>query len=86
MLRVVTNDFLLLGGDKIFTPVIPEGGFAIDNGTPLVRDTLVDWFRRRGGSMNASEFRDPSNLRWSVPDPVPQNCSFSPGSNASEAD
>jgi 5'-nucleotidase len=86
MLRVVTNDFLLLGGDNIFTPVIPEGGFAIDNGTPLVRDTLVDWFRRRGGSMNASEFRDPNNLRWNLPDPVPENCSFFSGSSASEAD
>ncbi len=82
---VVTNDFLLLGGDNIFTPVIPEGGFAIDNGTPLVRDTLVDWFRRRGGSMNASEFRDPNNLRWNLPDPVPENCSFFSGSSASDS-
>jgi len=76
-LRVVANDFLLLGGDDIFSPATPEGGFAIPNGTPLVRDTLVEWFKRRGGSMNAAEFRDPENLRWNFPDPLPSDCSFS---------
>jgi len=75
-LRVVTNDFLLLGGDDIMTPVIPEGGLNIPNGTPLVRDILVDWFKRRGGTMNADEFRDPENLRWNLPDPLPEACSF----------
>jgi 5'-nucleotidase len=78
-LRVVTNDFLLLGGDDIMTPVIPEGGFNIPNGKPLVRDILVDWFKRRGGTMNANEFRDPENLRWNLPDPLPEDCSFSAG-------
>ena len=76
-LRVVANDFLLLGGDDILTPVTPEGGFAIPNGTPLVRDTLVEWFKRRGGSMNAAEFRDPENLRWNLPESLPSDCSFS---------
>ena len=76
-LRVVANDFLLLGGDDIFTPATPEGGFTISNGTPLVRDTLVEWFKRRGGSMNAAEFRDPEKLRWNLPDSLPRECSFS---------
>ena len=76
-LRVVANDFLLLGGDDVLTPVIPEGGFNLSNGNPLVRDTLVDWFRNRGGRMNAAEFRDPENLRWNLPDPLPSDCSFS---------
>jgi len=75
-LRVVANDFLLLGGDDVLTPVIPEGGFNLPNGNPLVRDTLVDWFRNRGGRMNAAEFRDPENLRWNLPDPLPSDCSF----------
>ena len=78
-LRVVTNDFLLLSGDGIMAPVIPEGGFNIPNGTPLVRDVLVEWFRRRGGTMNADEFRDPENLRWNLPDPLPEVCSFPAG-------
>ena len=78
-LRVVTNDFLLLGGDDIMTPVIPEGGFDIPNGKPLVRDILVDWFKRRGGTLSADEFRDPENLRWNLPDPMPEACSFPAG-------
>jgi 5'-nucleotidase len=76
-LRVAANDFLLLGGDDIFAPVIPEGGFNLPIGNPLVRDNLVDWFKRRGGRMNASEFRDPDHLRWNLPDPLPSECSFS---------
>ena len=74
MLRIVANDFLLLGGDKIFTPVTPEGGFAMPNGTPMIRDTLVRWFKERGGRMHADDFFDPENLRWNRPDPVPPEC------------
>jgi 5'-nucleotidase len=76
-LRVVANDFLLLGGDNVLTPVMPEGGFDVPYGTPLVRDTLVEWFKQRGGTMNASEFYDSDNLRWNLPDPLPESCSFS---------
>lgn len=75
-LRVVANDFLLLGGDDIFTPVEPEGGFALPNGTPLVRDTLVSWFRNRGGSISADDFFDPDKLRWNRPDPMPAECAL----------
>jgi len=75
-LRVVANDFLLLGGDNVLTPAIPEGGFELSSGTPLFRDTLVEWFKNRGGSMNAAEFRDPDNLRWNLPDPLPEDCAF----------
>ena len=74
VLRVVANDFLLLGGDEIFVPVTPEGGFDIPNGTPLVRDALVEWFRQRGGSMGPSDFFDPEDLRWNLPAEVPDNC------------
>ena len=75
-LRVVANDFLLLGGDNVLTPAIPEGGFELSRGTPLVRDTLVEWFKNHGGSMNAAQFRDPDNLRWNLPDPLPRDCAF----------
>lgn len=73
-LRVVTNDFLLLGGDGILTPVTPDGGFEIPHGTPLVRDTLVQWFRDRGGRINAAEFLDASEPRWNLPDELPESC------------
>jgi 2',3'-cyclic-nucleotide 2'-phosphodiesterase (5'-nucleotidase family) len=72
--RVVANDFLLLGGDEIFTVVTPEGGFKVPNGTPLVRDTLVAWFRSRGGRMHADDFFDPESRRWNRPEPMPANC------------
>jgi len=75
-LRVVANDFLLLGGDDILTPVIPEDGFDVPNGTPLVRDTLVNWFRGNGGRLHADKFLDPDNRRWNLPDPLPTDCSF----------
>lgn len=78
-LKVVVNDFLLMGGDDILTPVIPEGGFRIPLDTPLVRDTLVDWFSGRGGRLNADEFFDPDDPRWNRPDPMPAECSFSAG-------
>jgi len=76
-LRIMSNDFLLLGGDEIFTPVMPAGGFATPNGTPLVRDTLVNWFRGHGGRMHADDFFDPDALRWNRPDPMPPECRLS---------
>jgi 5'-nucleotidase len=77
MLRVVANDFLLLGGDDILTPVMPEGGFEIPTDTPLVRDILVNWFQDRGGRMHADDFFDLEHLRWNLPDPLPADCFFS---------
>jgi 2',3'-cyclic-nucleotide 2'-phosphodiesterase (5'-nucleotidase family) len=77
VLRIVANDFLLLGGDEIFTLVTPEGGFAMPYGTPMVRDTLVRWFNKRGGRIRADDFFDPENLRWNRPDPMPPECRLS---------
>lgn len=76
-LNVVANDFLLLGGDNILTPAMPAGGFDVPYGTPLVRDVLVSWFKQRGGTINASEFYDPENLRWNLPAALPEGCTFS---------
>jgi 5'-nucleotidase len=77
LVRVLANDFLLLGGDGIFVPVMPEGGFVMRNGTPLVRDTLVSWFRSRGGRMHSDDFFDPDVPRWNRPDPLPPECRLS---------
>jgi 5'-nucleotidase len=73
-LRLVANDFLLLGGDDILTPVLPAAGFDIAYGAPLVRDTLADWFRQQQGPLDAGDFFDPDNRRWNLPDEVPANC------------
>ena len=79
VLRVVVNDFLLLGGDDILTPVIPDAGFPIPNGTPLVRDTLVRWFRSNPGVMSPADFVDADALRWNLPEELPAECRL-PGS------
>ncbi len=63
---VLANDYLTLGGDDILTPVIPAGGFPIDDSMPLVRDLLVDWFRARGGTLEPGEFLSTSEPRWNV--------------------
>ncbi len=77
VLRVVANDFLLLGGDDILTPVIPEGGFTLPSGTPLVRETLVQWFRSNPGNMDPAEFVDADALRWNLPPELPAECQLS---------
>jgi 5'-nucleotidase len=79
VLRVVVNDFLLLGGDDILTPVIPDAGFPVPNGTPLVRDTLVRWFRSNPGVMSPADFVDADALRWNLPEELPAECRL-PGS------
>lgn len=78
-LRVVANDFLLLGGDAVLTPVTPDGGFVMPHGTPLVRDTLADWFRQRGGRLGADDFIDAAKPRWNLPDHLPADCELSGG-------
>ncbi len=77
VLRVVANDFLLLGGDEILTSVTPDGGFAVPNGTPLVRDTIAQWFRTNPGRMNPDDFVDPEALRWNLPAELPDECELS---------
>ena len=76
VLRVIANDFLLLGGDNIFTPITPADGFVLDSTQPLVRDIWVDWFRTHGGSLNAADYSADSQRRWHLPDPLPSDCAW----------
>lgn len=75
-LRVVVNDFLLLGGDGVLTPVIPAQGFEVPTSGPLVRDVLTKWFGSHAGRLNAAEFFDTKKRRWNLPDPLPDACTF----------
>lgn len=75
-IRFLTNDFLVLGGSGMLTPVMPEGGFQYSNDLPLIRDTLVDWFRIHDGQILAEQFLNPENPRWNLPDPLPAECSL----------
>ncbi len=45
--RVVVNDFLLLGGDGILDPVLPRPGAVIDDSLPRTRDALVEWLEQQ---------------------------------------
>jgi hypothetical protein len=55
---------------------MPEGGFQYSNDLPLVRDTLVDWFRMHDDQIRAEQFLKPENPRWNLPDPLPAECSL----------
>ena len=74
-LLVATNDFLATGGDRIFEPIMPPGGFAIDyDAGIIVRDVVVDALRRRGGTLREDQLIDPANPRWALPGPQPATC------------
>lgn len=68
MLAVMTTDFLAMGGDDVLTPVIPEDGFPLGTFTILVRETLAEWMRQRGGRLNADTFSDATNPKWNFPE------------------
>jgi 2',3'-cyclic-nucleotide 2'-phosphodiesterase (5'-nucleotidase family) len=76
MLVITTNNFLATGGDDIFTTIIPEDGFRVENNLPLMREVIADWFRQRGGKMSAGTFSDSDNPKWNIADPLPATCSL----------
>ena len=73
-IRVVANDFLALGGDDILTPAIPAGGLDTDQGLPLTRDVLVQWFIENGGTLDPAQFRTHASPKWQLPDIIPETC------------
>jgi 5'-nucleotidase len=73
-LTVIVNDYLALGGDGILTPIMPDGGFDVENGMPLTRDVLVEWFQDNGDSLNPADYVTTENPKWNVPDPLPASC------------
>lgn len=75
-IRVIANDFLAPGGDDILTPAIPEGGFELQSGMPLVRDALVKWFMDRPGTFDPADFRSNDAPKWNVPETFPQTCQY----------
>jgi len=61
---VLSNDFLATGGDDVLTPAMPAGGFQYADDTRLTRDLLVEWFKKRGGSLSAEDFSTAASRRW----------------------
>jgi 5'-nucleotidase len=76
-LDVAVNDFLLLGGDDILTPVIPKTGYAVPTDTRMIRDLLLEWFEERDGPLLDTMFLDASNARWNLPAELPASCTYS---------
>mgnify|MGYP001817546142 FL=1 len=73
---VLTNDYLALGGDNIFTPIIPEGGFDLRYDGPRTRDALVEWFRRHGGRLDPADWRSVESSKWNPSDIIPADCAL----------
>ncbi len=71
---VAVVNYLALGGDQVLTSVMPEGGFELQLDDPLARDLIVDWLRRKGGSISASEFVDTDHPKWTLPEPLHREC------------
>ena len=77
---VLVNDFLVLGGDGILTPVTPPGGFVFDKRKPLIRDVLVAWFRDHPGTLDPHDFATGNRPKWNLPETLPSTCAL-PASN-----
>jgi 2',3'-cyclic-nucleotide 2'-phosphodiesterase (5'-nucleotidase family) len=71
---VATTDFLATGGDAIFDPITPPGGFTIDSDAGTPRDAVIDALRARGGTLREDELVDRGNPRWVLPGPQPVTC------------
>ena len=78
-LDVAVNDFLLLGGDGLLSPVTPPAGFAVPKDTPFLRDVLSQWFGARESSLRADQFLDPGTARWNLPAEIPADCVYHGG-------
>lgn len=73
-LSVVTTDFLASGGDNIFSPIIPLGGFKIDPNSPKFRDGIVTWFEQHESSIRVSDFYRMDDPRFIFPGQLPISC------------
>jgi 2',3'-cyclic-nucleotide 2'-phosphodiesterase (5'-nucleotidase family) len=73
-LRVATMDFLATGGDDILTPIQPltvEGDYT---STPIVRDEVAAWMKKRRRTWSAAELLGPRNRRLVYPGERPVSC------------
>jgi len=59
--RVAAIDQLVLG--PVFAAV-PSAAHTMPAGMPLLRETVEDWFRERGGHLAASDFARADHPRW----------------------
>jgi hypothetical protein len=73
-ISIAVVNYLALGGDRVFTSVMPEGGYDLQLDAPLARDLIIDWLKQRGGSISESDFSTDDNPKWRVPDDLDKEC------------
>jgi len=71
---IVVVNYLALGGDRVFSSVMPEGGYDLQLDAPLARDLIIDWLKQRGGSISEGDFSTDNNPKWSMPDNLDNEC------------
>jgi 5'-nucleotidase len=71
---IAVVNYLALGGDRVFTSVMPEGGYELQLDAPLARDAIVDWLQHRGGTISESDFSSDDNPKWNLPDDLDSEC------------
>ena len=71
---IAVADYLALGGDDVFTTIMPEGGYELQRNAPLVRDAIVTFLRERGGSISVSDFSSEDDPKWTLPDNLDTEC------------
>lgn len=73
-IAVAVVNYLALGGDRVFTSVMPEGGYDQQLDAPLARDVIINWLQQRGGSISESDFSTDDNPKWNLPDVLGKEC------------
>lgn len=73
-ITVATMDFLATGGDRVFAPIAPPGGFRLADDPRVARDEIVKWLAKRGGRVRADGLVDETRPRWSYPGALPVRC------------
>lgn len=71
---IAVADYLALGGDDVFTSVMPEGGYERQLDAPLARDAIVDWLQEMGGSISVNDFSSEDDPKWTLPDNLNPEC------------
>ena len=76
--RVAVSNYLAFGGDNVLRSVMPEGGFDPQPNAPMVRDIILRSLRKRGGSVDASDFDSSASPRWKLPATMNRECRLLP--------
>lgn len=67
LLTVVTTDFLVQGGDGLFSSIEPPQGFDVQDDGVMARDVVVAWLTHRGGRLRQAQLAPAGPPRVSVP-------------------